>query len=340
MNKFAKVFLFPILALALSGCSFFEFINNEQYNVDLGDGNTYVKWNLVENSNEYRPVESAYFEFSKENFRYYEDGILKKEGKSSIKYFGLENAISQLTIVINTTNTNLDDGRIYCFTEDAKDDLHQFTMMSMGYEIKPLRTGGVPVRDYHLSEMPFAFGTYVKEESERYTYQHERLLTKYNGSFVDENDNKFYLLTNLYANDSGSTVTYRTTYFRYENNLNHTFIEGTLRQSGYDDWKLGYYRTTALLYIMHGESEPAKEKGVYAAPDYHLLDFTFDQTETVITFTSGEYFDDNNKECDYDPSNFVPGSYTKVQWFLSLIALAILPLAVRIVFKLDKELIL
>ncbi len=313
MNKLTKTFLFPILVLSLSGCAFFEMENNRQYNVDLGDDDNYVKWNLVENNNKYRPVQSAYFEFAKDKFIYYEDGALKKEGKSSVKYFGLEDAISQMTIIINTTNTNYDDGRIYCFTEDAKDDLHQFTMMSMGYEIKPLTTGGVPVRDYHLSEMPYAFGTYVKEGNEKYTYQHERLLTKYNGSFVDENGNKFYLLTNLYANDSGSTVTYGTTYFRYENNLNHTFIEGTLGPSGYDDWELGYYRTTALLYIMHGESEPAKEKGVYASPDYHLYDFTFDETDTAITFTSAAYFDENNKECDYNPTNFVPGTYTKVQ---------------------------
>ena len=309
MNKLTKVIVFPLVALSLSGCALFEMAENEQYNVDLGNGDNYIKWNLVENNNEYHAVTSAYFEFSKDNFRYYEDGSLKKEGKSSVKYFGLEDPTTQMTIRLNTTDTVYDDGRLYCFTEDDKDDLHQFTVWQMGYQIKPVRTGGVPVRDYHLSEMPFAFGTYVKEGSERYNYKHKRLSAEFNGSFVDESGNKFYFVNNSYKNDSGASYDSCMMYFRYENNVNHIFIEGTISTTEYDDWELGK-RKAALLYVMHGQSEPSKEKGVAEFPDYELKDFYLDVTTNSLSFTSANYFDD--QECSYSPATFIAGTYTKV----------------------------
>ena len=75
MYKLRKVLLFPILVLSLSSCAFFEFEENKKYDIDLGNEENYVRWNLIENNNEYRPVASAYFEFSKDKYRYYEDGI-------------------------------------------------------------------------------------------------------------------------------------------------------------------------------------------------------------------------------------------------------------------------
>ena len=40
---------------------------------------------------------------------------------------------------------------------------------------------------------------------------------------------------------------------------------------------------------------------------------TFDQTDTAISFTSATYYDENNKECEYNPANFIPGTYIKVE---------------------------
>ena len=72
-----KVFgLLAVLTLSLSGCAFLEIAENKQRVVDLGDGENFVKWNLVENDNEYHQVESAYFEINKDTIRYYEDGTL------------------------------------------------------------------------------------------------------------------------------------------------------------------------------------------------------------------------------------------------------------------------
>jgi hypothetical protein len=176
--------------------------------------------------------------------------------------------------------------------------------------------GGVPVRDYHLSEMPYAFGTYLKENTESYTYKSDRVnyLTSsvLRGSFLDDKGNKFYFTSNSYApmdSKDGDYFDY-VIYMRYENNVNHTSIEGTISMSFYDDWELGR-RNVALLYVLHGQSEPAEEKGVVLPPDYHLLDFDIDTENHSFSFTEGKYFHENT-ECEYDPANFIPGTYTKV----------------------------
>ena len=195
MYKLRKVLLFPVLVLSLSSCAFFEFEENKKYDIDLGDNENYVRWNLIENNNECRPVTSAYFEFSKDKYRYFEDDTLKEEGKCMSRYFGVNNT-RPLHIGLFKDDDHRKDGYLNCYTEDERENLHQFTIYQLGYEIQPLRMGGVPVRDYHLSEMPYAFGTYLKENTESYTYKSDRVnyLTSsvLRGSFLDDKGNKFY----------------------------------------------------------------------------------------------------------------------------------------------------
>lgn len=303
------------MIFCLSGCALLELLEDQNNAVDLGNGSESVKWHLVYNNNEYSSVKSAYFEFNKDTFKYYEDGALKKEGTHRITYYGVENTICPLHL-------NLDFGKdstgfsvfdyIECYTEDAKDDLHQFTIMSEGYHIKPLRSGGVPVRDYHLSEMPYAFGTYVKESTEQYTYKNGKAnylnCARLDGTFVDEAGNKFYFANNSYSSDPES-VSY-TVYMRYENKANGSFVEGTIYMSWYEDFDTGEPHNVAMIYVMHGEGEPAEESGVSVDADYELMDFDF-ADDGSFSFAYGEYFGDS-RECDYDPSSFIGGTYTKV----------------------------
>ena len=315
MNNKIKLFTLPILVISLSNCAFFEFQEYEKKNVDLGDGDNYVKWNLIENNNEYHPVKSAYFEFSKDKYRYYEDDALKEEGKCMSRYFGAKEGIP-LHIGLFKDDDQRKDGYLNCYTEDEKENLHQFTIYQLGYEIKPLRMGGVPVRDYHLSEMPYAYGTYLKENTESYKYESDMVnyleSSELRGTFLDENGNKFYFTSNSHApigSKPGDYFNYFI-YMRYENNVNHTFIEGTVRMSYYDDWELGR-RNTMLLYVLHGEGEPAEEKGVSAPPDYDFYDFDIDTENHSFSFTEAKHFYENT-ECEYDPANFIPGTYVKV----------------------------
>lgn len=316
MKKVLTLILVLSIVVSLSGCALQELFEDGKHIVDLGNGEQFVKWNLVHNNNEYSTVQSAYFEFNKDTFKYYEDGVLKKEGTHRITYYGVENTISPLHFNFefgeDSTGFSVFD-YIDCYTEDAKDNLRQFTIMSEGYHIEPLRSGGVPVRDYHLSEMPYAFGTYVKESTEQYTYKNGKAnylnCAKLDGTFVDEVGNKFYFANNSYSSDPQS-VSY-TVYMRYENKANNTFVEGTIRMSMYEDFFTKEPHNVAMIYVTHGDDEPSAEPGVSVDADFKLMDFDFGDGDS-FTFASCDYFGDN-KECDYNPANFIGGTYTKVK---------------------------
>ena len=317
MKKVLALCLIWVLALSLSGCGIFDMLNDDKDVVDLGGGDTYVRWNLVWNNNEYRPVQSAYFEFNEDNFKYYENGVLKKEGTHRITYSGVENTISPLHIDLNFGNDK-NGFAVYdyldCYTEDSKENLHQFTILTEGYHIEPVRTtGGVPVRDYHLSDMPYAFGTYVKEGTTQYTYANGKVnylnCAKLDGTFCDENGNKLYFANNAFSSKAGNEYARYTIYMRYENNQNNTVVEGTIFLSFYEDFDSGKPHDVAMIYVLHGDREPGVESGTSAEADYLLMDFTFGDGGS-ITFAYGEYFYDN-QECDFNPSNFVGGTYYK-----------------------------
>ncbi len=316
MKKILAIIFTFLICLTFSGCFLSELSNDKKNIVDLGNKQTFVKWNLVHNNNLYRQVESAYFEFNNETFKYYENGELKKQGSHRITYYGLENTISPLHLNLefgkDSSGFNVYD-YIDCYTEDSKEDLHQFTIISEGYHIEPLRSGGVPIRDYHLSDMPYAFGTYVKESAEQYTYKNGKVnylnCAKLDGTFIDESGNKFYFANNAYSSDSES-VSYDI-YMRYENNLDNTVLEGNIKLSYYDDWDTGEQRNCALLYVMHGENEPSEEAGISVFADYQLNDFNFGDDDSIC-FSGGDYFTDN-PECDFNPNNFIAGTYYKVK---------------------------
>lgn len=317
MKRICSVLLTLLIAFGLSGCALFELIHDKDLVTDLGNGDEFVRWTLVQNDNECRPVNSAYFEFNSKAFKYYENGVLKKEGTHRITFFGSDNPNLPLHL-------NLDFGRdgngfsvydyIDCYTEDGRDTLRQFTIVSEGYHIEPIRSGGVPVRDYHLSDMPYALGTYVKEGAEQYTYQNGKVnyfeCAKLDGTFYDELGNKLYFVNNSYSPTYASTdYSQYTVYVRYENNTTHTFVEGTISMSRYEDFWTGEPKSCALIYVMHGDGEPGEEKGTYAFPDYQLTDFYFGD-DGSLSFSGGEHFPDD-PECDFDPGHFVAGRYQR-----------------------------
>ena len=318
MKKLLFVILIVFLSLGMTGCALSELFHDKDDLIDLGEGDNTVRWNLVSNDNECRPVESAYFEFTKDSFKYYENGALKKEGTTRTTFFGSKSPNTPLHLNLNfgddASGFSVYD-YIDCYTEDTKDDLHQFTIVSEGYHIDPARSGGVPVRDYHLSDMPYALGTYVKEGSQQYEYKNGRVnylgCSKLNGKFLDENGNSFYFVNNSHSpNYQSAEYSEYTIYMRYESNTNNTFVEGTIKLSWFEDWDSGEPHNVALIHVMHGDSEPGTEKGTYAEPDYKLMDFVFGSDNSII-FTDGEYFYEN-RECTFDPEDFVGGAYYKV----------------------------
>ena len=315
MKRILSALLALIFTLSLSGCALFELSNDGDLLVDLGNGTTAIRWNLVSDPNEYSAVESAYFEFDQTSFRYYENGALKKEGTHRITYSGVENTISPLHLNLifeDDSEGNSVFDYLDCYTEDAKDGLSQFTIMRAGYKIKPLRGGGVPVRDYHLSEMPYAFGTYVREGARERTYTNGKAnylnCAKLDGTFVDDKGNSFYFLNNSYSSDPDSV--HYTIYMRYENQETGTSVEGTIRMSYYEEFATGKNHNVALIYVTHGEGEPAAESGKSVDADFELMDFDFG--EDSFSIASGKLFAEST-ESEFDPAHFAGGVYRKVQ---------------------------
>ena len=313
------VFLLAILMIVpISGCALTDLFHNNDNVVDLGNGDSFVRWTLIDNDNRYRPVNSAYFEFNKNTFKYYEDGKLKKEGTHRITFYDINENNAPLHL-------NLEFGKdekgfsvfdyVDCYTEDKKENLNQFTIVSEGYHVETVRSGGVPVRDYHLSEMPYAFGTYVKDGESKQDYVNGKVnyigCAKLDGTFYDENGNMFYFVNNSYsAKYKSADYSKYTVYMRYENNQNNTYLEGTIKLSyngeSYTDKDR---KDLALIHVLRGENEPGEEKGTYEMPDYKLNDFTF-VSDNQLILTSAEYFYDN-RECDFNPLNIVSGTYYK-----------------------------
>ncbi|MBQ4272446.1 MAG: hypothetical protein IJB95_02185, partial [Clostridia bacterium] len=78
------VLIVSTMCFGFAGCALLEMFDDNKNVVDLGDGETAVKWNLVSNNNKLSNVQNAYFEFDSKNFKYYEDGVLKKQGEHHI----------------------------------------------------------------------------------------------------------------------------------------------------------------------------------------------------------------------------------------------------------------
>lgn len=311
MKKLLGVLIILLLMISLSGCALLDLIHNKDNIVSLGDGKTYIRWNLVSNNNEIRKIDSAYFEFNEDSFRYYENDKLIKAGSHRITYYGVDNLISPLHLNLefgDDSNNFAKYDYIDCYTEDEKDAITQFTIKREAYHVKTVINDGIPIRDYHLKDMPYAFGTYVKESTKEYSYKNGKAnylnCAKLDGTFYDSFGNIIYFANNSYSNNVDSS--FYTVYMHYENKLNNSCVEGTIYLSYRGDKP--DENNVALIYVMHGESEPSGEEGVSVLADYILEGIELNNES--ITFTSADYYSDL-KECDYNPSNFIIGTYYK-----------------------------
>lgn len=78
MKKVFAMTLVVLIVFGLAGCALSELFNDKENLVELGNKNETVRWTLVKNDNEYRPVDSAYFDFTNDSFKYYENGETEK----------------------------------------------------------------------------------------------------------------------------------------------------------------------------------------------------------------------------------------------------------------------
>ena len=209
-----------VTSFALSACGLLESITGKSNdNVEqLFDKceETTGKWVCYDYFTR-RPLD-AYFVFDgSENvmrFEYYENGTLKRDGWYRVVYRGEDADVSTpLTIGLEIKGENRNKDLINAYVDDFKTDFTQFTVMNEEREMGINEVSGTPkARMYRISEMPIAFGTYVKEGAEP---KEERG----NAHYADQ----YYIPSGEYVNDSGAKFTFLTTYplygklmFRYE----------------------------------------------------------------------------------------------------------------------------
>ena len=80
--------------------------------------------------------------------------------------------------------------------------------------------------------------------------------------------------------------------------------------SEYNDFFTDEHHNVALIYVMHGDNEPAAESGVSVEADFELMDFDFGEGDS-FSFAYGTHFAEST-ECEYDPAHFIGGTYRKI----------------------------
>ncbi|HBF86972.1 MAG TPA: hypothetical protein DDW54_04755 [Clostridiales bacterium] len=225
-----------IVALCSSACVFFAMgcdllkdifsANSDQTVERMFDKSveTTGKWIYLDfDTNE--PTDDYFIFDGSENvmkFEYYENGELVRDGAYRVVYRGEgEDVSTPLSIGFEIKGDSRHLDWLYCYTEDFKTDFTKFTVMIEEREIDLSYSGTPRCHYYRMSEMPFKFGTYVKENSELKEYKHDAKRAE-----------EYYFPNGEYVNDDGAVFTFMTTYpaygillFRYE--YDGKTVEGT-----------------------------------------------------------------------------------------------------------------
>ena len=96
-------------------------------------------------------------------FSYYKDGTLVRDGVFRAVYRGEgKDVATPLSIGFEIKNSEHRDW-LDCYVDDFKTDFTQFTVMREERDLPNDMTGIPQAHVYRISELPFAYGTYVKE---------------------------------------------------------------------------------------------------------------------------------------------------------------------------------
>ena len=237
-------------------------------------------------------------------FEYYEDGVLKRDGVFRVVYRGVGADVSvPLSIGFEIKGDAKHRDWLECYADDFKTDFTQFTVIDE-YRDKGLTRSGTPLwHDYRLGEMPFKFGTYVKEGS---TLKEEKNDYKY--------ADRYYIPSGEYVHESGAKFTFVTTYytsallFRYEDG--DKVVEGVYGLSGNNDIFFPYLDYHAGCGLTE---EQARKYGdtLYFPPNYNVYGsfYVTDNSPsiTITRFTAIEGYDYDTSAC-----NWRLGTYTRV----------------------------
>lgn len=258
--------------------------------------------------------ENTYVVFNGEknvmHFEYYEDGVLKRDGVYRVVYRGEGEKVSvPLSIGFEIKGDSRHRDWMECYVDDFKTDFTQFTVMDE-YREKGLSSRGTPLwHEYRLSEMPFKFGTYVKEGA---NLKEE----KNNFEYAD----RYYIPSGEYVSQSGAKFTFVTTYytssllFRYE--YDDKVVEGVYGLSGDNDIFFPYLNYHAGCAPTAEEARQYGSGLLYFPPNYNIYgSFEVKNSSpndcpsiTLTRFEAIEGYGYDTSACDWQL-----GTYTLVQ---------------------------
>ena len=307
------IFVLIIATFSLAGCGLLDAItgNNSSSDVEqLFDecNETNGKWIYCDFWTK-EPDADTYIVFDGTknvmHFDYYEDGVLKRDGVYRVVYRGVGADVSvPLSIGFEIKGDAKHRDWLECYVDDFKTDFTQFTVIDE-YRDAGLTRSGTPLwHDYRLGEMPFKYGTYVKEGA---TLKEE----KNDFEYAD----RYYIPSGEYVNQSGAKFTFVTTYyssallFRYE--YGDKVVEGVYGLSGNNDIFFPYLNYHAGCGLT---KEQAREYGdvLYFPPNYNVYG-SFNVTDTNLSITIARFVAIEGYGYDTSACDWQIGTYTLVQ---------------------------
>jgi len=310
MKKFLSLLLVCLLSLTtftFAGCDFFGDDDDVEKFFDecTEISGKWIYYDFLSN----QPT-NTYIKFDGTKdvmtFEYYVNDVQQRDGHFKVVYRGENKDVATpLSIGFEIKNDSQHSDWIGCYVDDFKTDFSQFTIMSEERELDD-STNGIPqAHIYRMSELPFAFGTYVKENC---TLKQN----KNNCSYADD----YFIPSGQYVNESGAKFTFMATFcsfgnmFRYEYDGN--VIEGVYTLSGdndkffaYIDYQPGHKPTNAQ------KEQYEMSSGQDFPPNYNVYgSFEITQNNNFIkidSFAAIDGFGYDTEKCDWQTGvyNFV-----------------------------------
>ena len=314
MNKLSKLFVFPVVAVSLSACGFFDALQNEhqsEFTALTG------KWVLHENLNLVRPVESAYFIIDGSDgvmtCKYYENDKLVKDHYFWVNYDKNEHPYYLSFNQCDTYKGKTTDGANLFFEQDIS-ELTQFCYFNISHDYV-LFEGTYNAHDYKQLDCPYAYGIYVKEGAEYFEFKTSKKeeCKFFNGWYYLDDEHYFNLLTIGYDYKGLVCDTYMVYY-----SPDSEPIQGGLYAyvtADHTAQSFGLYITYEIFWKLGKHAE-------YANADISFLNVSY--TETTFTFTGTKHntyaeYDGLELTSEYyfdetlDETVFIPGTYVKAQ---------------------------
>ena len=297
-NKLSLILLvFVLCSLFITGCDSL-----------FGGGSDTIRYNekMESSTGTWKLLgeENTYFVFDGSSgamtFKYFENGILKHEGKFRAVHRSGADATTPLSFILTRSDKSKEDW-LNCYGENFEISFTQFSIMFEEEDLG-VTDGTVYTHIYRISEMPYKLGTYVLEGNDFKPYSK-------NGF----DDGVYRIPEGKYVSEGGQSLTVLPIMnksfmlFQYENG--DTVVEGM--------FNIAQDRKTIYLYIEHDIYQKVKEadKGNYDTtfsinypPDFYLRG-DFDTTSNDIVING--LYHHTYSPTKIDDSLWVFGTYVK-----------------------------